>query len=371
MALSKIIKEGLKTTAKRGRKGRYAKAAATRKKTMEAKAIAEGRTPKPKKTVMKPGSARRKAETTPKGALSDLTAKQKAERTRLINDIKKEMEIKRKGITPKPRGKRMVSTVERKPDEKLTDLSLNMVPASLIQLDPSLKGYSRKAIRRLVQTGQAKIVKKGNKFEVKSTGRYSPPASEIGKTMGVGSSTQDILTKKGADLTNVPDIRKARGTGRKMPSLRQRIEKAKRAGEPTSAKELAERKQELSSPKTLSSAQSMNQARSQVKKEQQNAMKQLDNKAAEQKREISEAQKKGTITKENADNLKQKIDESFDKAKQETMEKLRGTVHSKARSIKSDPLQYTYRKKGGKVGSRPRGCGAAMRGYGKAMKGSK
>jgi len=338
---------------------------------MEAKAIAEGRTPKPKKTAMKPGTAQKRAETTPKGTLSDLTAKQKAERTRLINDIKKEMEINRKGITPKPRGKRMVSTVERKPDEKLTDLSLNMVPASLIQLDPSLKGYSRKAIRRLVQTGQAKIVKKGNKFEVKSTGRYSPPASEIGKTMGVGSSTQDILTKKGADLTNVPDIRKARGTGRKMPTLGERIKKARLKGEPTSAKELAERQAELSKPKTLTSAQSMNQARSQVKKEQQTAIKKLDNKAAEQKREINDALKDGKITKQIADNLKNKIDESFDNAKKETMEKLRGTVHSKARGIKSDPLQYAYRKKGGKVGLRPRGCGAAMRGYGKAMKGSK
>lgn len=352
MALSKIIKEGLKATAKRGRKGRYAKAAATRKKTMEAKAIAEGRTPKPKKTAMKPGTSQKRAETTPKGALSDLTAKQKAERSRLIAQVKKEMDAAKKGLTEKPKLQRMVSTVERKPGEKLTDLSLNMVPASLIQLDPSLKGYSRKAIRRLIQTGQAKIVKKGNKYEVKSTGRYSPPASMIAEAAGEGA-------------------RKARGTGRKMPTLGERIKKAKRAGEPTSAKELAERQAELSKPKTLTSAQSMNQARSQVKKEQQTAMKKLDNKAAEQKREINDALKDGKITKQIADNLKNKIDESFNKAKKETMEKLRGTVHSKARGIKSDPLQYAYRKKGGKVGSRPRGCGAAMRGYGKAMKGSK
>jgi len=352
MALSKIIKEGLKTTAKRGRKGRYAKAAASRKKTMEAKAIAEGRTPKPKKTVMKPGEARKIAEKGRKGDIKSLTAKQKAERSRLITQVKKEMEAAKKGLTEKPKLARMVSTIERKPGEKLTELSLNMVPASKIELDPVLKNYSRKQIRRLVSTGQAKIVKTKDGAEVKTTGRFAPPASMIAREAGEGS-------------------RAGRGTGRKMPSLRQRVEKAKRAGEPTSAKELAERKQELSKPKTVGAAEAMRQARSSVKKQQQSAMKKLDNKAAEQKREISEAQKKGTITKENADNLKQKIDESFDKAKQETMEKLRGTVHSKARSIKSDPLQYTYRKKGGKVGSRPRGCGAAMKGYGKAMKGSK
>ena len=352
MALSKIIKEGVKITAKRGRKGRYAKAAATRKKTMEAKAIAEGRTPKPKKTAMKPGTAQKRAETTPKGTLSDLTAKQKAERSRLIAQVKKEMDAAKKGLTEKPKLQRMVSTVERKPDEKLTDLSLNMVPASLIELDPSLKGYSRKAIRRLVQTGQAKIVKKGNKYEVKSTGRYSPPASMIAEAAGEGS-------------------RKARGTGRKMPSFRQRLEKAKLAGEPTSAKELAERKQELSSPKTLTSAQSMNQARSQVKKEQENAVNKIETLARKHRAEVNQSKKEGKITEEVANNKIKKINEDAEKNKQLVIEKLRGTVHSKARGIKSDPLQYAYRKKGGKVGSRPRGCGAAMRGYGKAMKGSK
>lgn len=143
MALSKIIKEGLKTTAKRGRKGRYAKAAATRKKTMEAKAIAEGRTPKPKKTVMKPGEARKIAEKGRKGDIKSLTAKQKAERSRLITQVKKEMEAAKKGLTEKPKLARMVSTIERKPGEKLTELSLNMVPASKIELDPTLPPFLR------------------------------------------------------------------------------------------------------------------------------------------------------------------------------------------------------------------------------------
>ena len=158
MALSKIIKEGLKTTAKRGRKGRYAKAAASRKKTMEAKAIAEGRVPK-KKLVMKQGEARKIAEKGRKGDIKSLTAKQKAERSRLIAQVKKEMDAAKKGLTEKPKLQKMVSTIERKPGEKLTELSLNMVPASKIELDPILKNYSRKQIRRLVSTGQAKIVK--------------------------------------------------------------------------------------------------------------------------------------------------------------------------------------------------------------------
>jgi len=357
MALSKIIKEGVKITAKRGRKGRYAKAAATRKKTMEAKAIAEGRTPKPKKTAMKPGTAQKRAETTPKGALSDLTAKQKAERTRLINDIKKEMEIKRKGITPKPRGKRMVSTVERKPDEKLTDLSLNMVPASLIQLDPSLKGYSRKAIRRLVQTGQAKIVKKGNKFEVKSTGRYSPPASEIGKTMGVGSSTQDILTKKGADLTNVPDIRKARGTGRKMPTLGERIKKARLKGEPTSLKELKQRKEDIKSKEF-----------NEFFKTEKEAIKDAGKSINDRIKKVEDMAKKGTISLAEAKSRIKRL-------KKSAMKEIKYQKESPKRSLLSSTSGMTIltptRKKGGMVGSRPRGCGAAMRGYGKAMKGSK
>lgn len=351
MALSKILTTGLKATAKRGRKGRYAKAAASRKKTMEAKAIAEGRVPK-KKLVMKQGEARKIAEKGRKGDIKSLTAKQKAERSRLIAQVKKEMDAAKKGLTEKPKLQKMVSTIERKPGEKLTELSLNMVPASKIELDPILKNYSRKQIRRLVSTGQAKIVKTKDGAEVKTTGRFAPPASMVAREAGEGS-------------------RAARGTGRKMPSFRQRLEKAKRAGEPTSAKALAERKEELSKPKTIGAAESMRLARSKVKKEQQNAMKQLDNKAAKEKRKIDKELKDGKITKQKADNLKNKIDESFDKDKKEKMEKLRGTIHSKARAIKSDPLQYTYRKKGGKVGSKPRGCGAAIRGYGKAMKGSK
>lgn len=357
MALSKILTTGLKATAKRGRKGRYAKAAETRKKTMEAKAIAKGRTPKPKKTAMKPGTARKKAETTPKGALSDLTAKQKAERTRLIAQVKKEMEIKRKGITPQPRGKKMVTTIERKPEEKLTDLSLNMVPASLIELDPALKGYSKKALTRLIKTGQAKIVKKGNKYEVKSTGRYSPPASEIGKTMGVGSSTQDILTKKGADLTNVPDIRKARGTGRKMPTLGERIKKARLKGEPTSFKELKQRQADIKSKE-------MNE----FFKTEKEAVKDAGKSIKERIKKIEDMAKKGTISLAEAKRRTKRL-------KKSAMKEIQYQKQSPKRSLLSSTAGMTIttptRKKGGRVGSKPRGCGAAVRGYGKAMKGSK
>lgn len=356
MALSKIIKEGLKTTAKRGRKGRYAKAAATRKKTMEAKAIAEGRTPKPKKTVMKPGEARKIAEKGRKGDIKSLTAKQKAERSRLITQVKKEMEAAKKGLTEKPKLARMVSTIERKPGEKLTELSLNMVPASKIELDPSLKGYSKKALRRLISTGQAKIVKKGDKYEVKSTGRYSPPASETGKIMGVGSSTQDILTKKGADLTNVPDIRKARGTGRKMPSLRERIEKAKRKGEPTSAKELKQRQADIKSKE-------MNE----FFKTEKEAIKDAGKSIKERIKKIEDMAKKGTISLAEAKRRTKRL-------KKSAMKEIKYQKQRPKRSLLSSTAGMTItttRKKGGKVGSRPRGCGAAMRGYGKAMKGSK
>ena len=38
-----------------------------------------------------------------------------------------------------------------------------------------------------------------------------------------------------------------------------------------------------------------------------------------------------------------------------------------------DPIMQAlgFYEKGGKVGKKPKGCGSAMRGYGKAMKGSK
>lgn len=411
MALSKIIKEGVKTVAKRGRKTKAQRAAATRAKNAATKKV------EPKKQMaMKPGTARKRAEGTPKGTLAGMTAKQKSERTRLINNIKKEMEMQRKGITPKPKGQKMVTTVPRAADEKLTDLSINMVPASLIELPPSLKGYSKQALRRLIQTGQAKLVKKGNKYEVKNTGRYAPPASMIAEAAGEGP-------------------RALRGTGRKMPSLRQRLEKAQRAGEPTSQQALKERQADLAKPKTLGSAQAMNQARRSVKKEQEAAVNRIETLARKHRAEVNQEKKQGKITVEDANNKIKKINADAEKDKQIVIEKLRKTVHSKARNIKSDPLQYEYRStggdlkskypkppmqnlpykprrkkpltpeereklikkgpykptrkkplsyeelkekgiiqlynKGGKVGSKPRGCGAAVRGYGKAMKGSK
>lgn len=415
MAIGKVIKEGIKAVtkgAKRGRKTKAQRAAETRKKNAAAKRAAEGLPPK-KKMAMKPGSARRRAEGTPKGTLTGMSTKEKRERSLLINKVKKEMEASKRGTQPKPKGRNMVTTSELKPGEKLTELSVNMVPASLIELPPSLKGYSKKAIRRLIQTGQAKLVKKGDKFEVKSTGRYAPPASEIGKEMGVaGSSRADLLTPTGIDLKRLPDIRKQRGTGRKMPSLGERIAKAKRSGEPTSLQELRKRQAEVKSKEI-----------NDFFKTEKEAIKDAGKSIKDRIKKVEEMAKKGTISLSEAKRRTKRLKKSAMKEIKYQKERPKRSIltspsgmtmttkHNKGGKLKSNyptpPMQKgpykprkitpkmqqdldalkrkgpykpgkitvapkkQYMKTGGKVGSKPRGCGAAMRGYGKAMKGSR
>ena len=171
-------------------------------------------------------------------------------------------------------------------------------------------------------------------------------------------------------------IREAAGEGSRpirtrkdTRTLGQKMKAAKSKGEPTSLEELKKRKVEVNKPKTLSSKQAMGQAKRSIKKQQDQAVSKLTTKEMAQKAEINKAVKEGQITKEIGDNLKSKIETDFNKAKENIVESISRQTQSTARKIKADPMQYAYRKKGGKVS--PRGCGAAMRGFGKAMKGGK
>jgi len=57
---------------------------------------------------------------------------------------------------------------------------------SKAQLDPELKQYSRAQLRRLIKTGQAKIVRmKNGKTKLVTTGQYAPPRGEVAEKMGL------------------------------------------------------------------------------------------------------------------------------------------------------------------------------------------
>jgi len=63
---------------------------------------------------------------------------------------------------------------------------VNTYLLSKAQLDPELKQYSRAQLRRLITTGQAKIVRmKSGKVKVVTTGQYAPPRAEIAEKMGL------------------------------------------------------------------------------------------------------------------------------------------------------------------------------------------
>ena len=66
---------------------------------------------------------------------------------------------------------------------------------SKVQLDPELKNYSRQQIRRLIKTGQAKIVRmKDGKSKVVTTGQYAPPRGEVAEKMGL--TGRGIISEK-------------------------------------------------------------------------------------------------------------------------------------------------------------------------------
>jgi len=76
---------------------------------------------------------------------------------------------------------------------------VNTAILSKVQLDPELKNYSRAQLRRLIKTGQAKIVRmKNGKYKLVTTGQYAPPRGEVAEEMGL---IGHISEKEIRDLT--------------------------------------------------------------------------------------------------------------------------------------------------------------------------
>ena len=126
-----------------------------------------------------------------------------------ITEIKKlspsELEAKLKARKPKPKPKvnrsakeqRELSALIKKQKEddadfgpsdppriKLTAGGSEVLP-SKAQLDPKIRNYSKKRLRHLIKTGQAKmVIGKDGKRKLVTTGKFAPPASEVARDMG-------------------------------------------------------------------------------------------------------------------------------------------------------------------------------------------
>ena len=126
-----------------------------------------------------------KAKPTPtakdQGSTKGLTRRQKAQRKNLIERSKadeRKAKLQREGVVLKG----------EEPDRiKLTAGGTEVLP-SKEQIDPKIRNYSKRRIRELIKTGQAKmVVDKKGKRSIKTTGKFASPQSMVAEEMGLGS----------------------------------------------------------------------------------------------------------------------------------------------------------------------------------------
>ena len=126
-----------------------------------------------------------KAKPTPtakdQGSTKGLTRKQKAQRKSLIKRSEvdeRKAKLQREGVVLKG----------EEPDRiKLTAGGSYVLP-SKEQIDPKIRNYSKRRIRELIKTGQAKmVVDKKGKRSIKTTGKFASPQSMVAEEMGLGS----------------------------------------------------------------------------------------------------------------------------------------------------------------------------------------
>ena len=136
-----------------------------------------------------------------------------------IKEVKKlspsELAEKLKARTPKPKPKVKRSAKEQRelsalikqqkeddadlgssdpPRIKLTAGGSEVLP-SKAQLDPKIKNYSKKRLRHLIKTGQAKmVIGKDGRRKLVTTGKFAPPASEVARDMGRGADPKEKVS---------------------------------------------------------------------------------------------------------------------------------------------------------------------------------
>ena len=407
-AAPKVAKKA--ATPKRGRLTKQQKAAQTRAK----KKAPVAKKPAPSKT----SASATRAKSTLRGTLAGMTDKQKQERNNLLTKFRQTYGIKRmadlknmslkelKDIDARRKPKEIIESripTKTPPQPKqMTKEELaaegrrrgarddytgrmqqpqvaegayqegpNTVLPSKIELPEKLKDYSRKELRRLIESGQARIVKTKNGSKVQTTGRFAPPASMISEKMGTGKATKAMINKvtKEVDLTKVPDPRPMRI---KKPSFGQRLKQAMRSGEPTTLEEVRKRKkasESLDKAFFVDAKEATKEAGKEIRQRIEMVQKQLQDKKITK---TQAKQKIRQIKKSATDIIEQKQGRGKGGFEKSPTSMQRYTSPS-ARFIPSTGKLFN---KGGRIKSNkqmkkssPRGCGKALRGYGKAMKG--
>lgn len=299
-----------KAAAKKGRPTKQQKAAATRAKKKAAAA-----TPAKKKMTQKPGTAKRKAT---RMTLKGRSPEQAKELRKLVQQVRKEMSMEGKP-TAKPIQSRIPTKTPPKP-KQMTKAELmaearrrgekddytgrlqqpqvakgayeegpNTALPSKIELDPKLKGYSRAQLKRLVSTGQARVVKnrKTGQAEVKATGRFAPPASMIKEAAGEGP----------------------RAIRAKKVKFGTRLRNAMRSGEPTTLEDLQKGLKAAGQTRKATRGEVTTQVEKSAAKAAKDAISKINNKAAVARSKLGKAVQDGKITKAAADRANRKVEE--------------------------------------------------------------
>ena len=320
-----------KKAAKKGRPTKQQKAAATRAKKKAAAA-----TPAKKKMAQKPGTAKRKAT---RMTLKGRSPEQAKELRKLVQQVRKEMTMEGKPQA-KPIQSRIPTKTPPKP-KQMTKAELmaearrrgekddytgrlqqpqvakgayeegpNTALPSKIEIDSKLKGYSRAQLKRLVSTGQARVVKnrKTGQAEVKATGRFAPPASMIAKKMGTGKATEAMINKvtEEVDLTKVRDPRPIRA---KKVKFGTRLRNAMRSGEPTTLEDLQKGLKVAGQTRKATRGEVTAQVEKSAAKAAKDAISKINNKAAVARSKLGKAVQDGKITKAAADRANRKVED--------------------------------------------------------------
>ena len=169
-----------------------------------------------------------KAKPTPtakdQGSTKGLTRRQKAQRKNLIERSKadeRKAKLQREGVVLKG----------EEPDRiKLTAGGTEVLP-SKEQIDPKIRNYSKRRIRELIKTGQAKmVVDKNGKRKIVTTGKFASPQEMVAEEMGLASrgtlpTEKEIKAAGGYTVKKGGGMVKAKG-GKFVKSLISKVKKA-------------------------------------------------------------------------------------------------------------------------------------------------
>ena len=116
---------------------------------------------------------------------------------------------------------RRISRAYPPTDPRNVGEGVNTALASKLEVEPNLRKYSKAQLRRLIQNGTVKIVRRGShpdgspRYMVVSTGRYAPPRGMVAEEMGLGGPQRALPSEEELVQAGGFQIRKRGGIVRR------------------------------------------------------------------------------------------------------------------------------------------------------------